>query len=195
MATADTTDTAPRRKGAILRLLGMTTGACLLVGAGFGAGFFFFAKPLSPAEDMLRLIAPEEAPADAHAEEAEGEEGAAHKKVPKPVPEQELFVTTYFTFPDALTSNLSGSDRFLQVTVGVSTQYDPAVIANVEAHVPALTSDILAAISTFTEEQVAGTAGRKALSDAIRDAINARLEKMEGFGGIEDVFFPSFVLQ
>lgn len=194
MATADTTDTAPRRKGGILRLLGMILGALLLVGAGFGGGFFYFAKPLSPAEDMLRLIAPEEAPAEAHAE-AEGEEGAVHKKVPKPVPEQELFVTTYFTFPDALTSNLSGSNRFLQVQVGVSTQYDPAVIANVEAHVPALTSDILAAISTFTEEQVAGTEGRKALSDAIKAAINARLEKMEGFGGIEDVFFPSFVLQ
>jgi flagellar FliL protein len=192
MATADTTETAPRRKGGILRLLGMVLGACVLVGAGFGGGFFYFAKPLSPAEDVLRLIAPEEA---LPAEQAETDDGSGHKKVPKPLPEQELFVTTYFTFPDPLTSNLSGSTRFLQVQVGVSTQYDPAVIANVEAHVPALTSDMLAAISTFTEEQVAGTAGRKALADAIKAAINARLEKMEGFGGIEDVFFPSFVLQ
>jgi flagellar FliL protein len=194
MATQTADSPQPRPKGRILRLLGLLAGSAALVGAGFGAGFFYFANPLSPAEDVLRLIAPEAAAPDAAAEATE-DDGEGHKKVPKPVPEQELFVTSYFTFPEPLTSNLSGSSRFLQLTVGVSTQYDPAVIANVEAHVPALTSDILGVVSTFTEEQVAGIAGRKALAGAIRAAINARLERMEGFGGIEDVFFPTFVMQ
>lgn len=193
MAT-ETADLATSRpKGRVLRLLGLLFGSAALVGAGFGAGFFYFANPLSPAQDVLRLIAPEQAAPESTATAEADEEG--HKKVPKPLPEQELFVTSYFTFPDPLTSNLSGSPRFLQVQVGVSTQYDPAVIANVEAHVPALTSDILAVISTFTEEQVGGLEGRKALASAIKAAINARLERMEGFGGIEDVFFPSFVMQ
>jgi flagellar FliL protein len=33
------------------------------------------------------------------------------------------------------------------------------------------------------------------LAAAIRDAINARLTVLENFGGVEDVYFTSFVLQ
>ena len=190
----ETIDATPQRRkgraGGIVKTLLLSTA---MAGAGFGGGWWYFANPLSPAQDVLRLIGPEaeEQPAEDHAEE----DGEGHKKVPKPVPEQELFVTSYFTFPDPLTSNVSGSPRFVQLQVGVSTQYDPAVITNVEAHVPALTSDILAVVSTFTEEQLNGLDGRAKLAEAIKAAINARLEKMEGFGGIEDVFFPTFMLQ
>lgn len=193
MATETIDATPPRRKGRVMGLLKTLLGSALMAGAGFGGGWWYFANPLSPAQDVLRLIGPEaDKQADQPAEEADSE---GHKKVPKPVPEQELFVTSYFTFPEPLTSNVSGSTRFVQVQVGVSTQYDPAVITNVQTHVPALTSDILAVMSTFTEDQLNGLEGRTKLADAIKTAINARLEKMEGFGGIEDVFFPSFMLQ
>ncbi len=191
-----TADAAPKKGGGVMRLIKMLLGSAVLVGAGFGGGYFYFANPLSPAQDMLRLIDPKEeaaAEADAHAAEGDGE--AAPKKLPKPVPEQELFVTSYYSFPDALTSNLKDSRRFLQVQVGVSTQYDAQVITNVTTHTPALMSDMLAVISTFTEEDLAGTEGRAKLSEALKAAINKRLEKAEGFGGVEDVFFPSFVLQ
>ena len=33
------------------------------------------------------------------------------------------------------------------------------------------------------------------LSARIKEAINAKLEELEGFGGVEGVFFTSFVLQ
>lgn len=190
-------DATPKKGGGVMRLLKLLLGSVVLVGAGFGGGYFYFANPLSPAKDMLRLIDPKEeaaaAEAEAHADEGDGE--AAPKKLPKPLPEQELFVTSYYSFPDALTSNLKGSRRFLQVQVGISTQYDAQVIANVTTHTPALMSDMLAVISTFTEEDLAGTEGRARLSKALMAAINKRLEKAEGFGGVEDVFFPSFVLQ
>ena len=51
------------------------------------------------------------------------------------------------------------------------------------------------AVMAFTEQDIAGPAGRARLSDALKDAINLRLEKLEGFGGVEDVFFPSFMMQ
>jgi flagellar FliL protein len=54
---------------------------------------------------------------------------------------------------------------------------------------------MLAVISGFTESDVAGLEGREALADALRDAINRRLEELEGFGGVEDVFFATFVMQ
>ena len=49
-------------------------------------------------------------------------------------PEQEIFTTTYYEFPGNFTSNLKGSKKFLQISVGVSTQYDEQVMANVESH-------------------------------------------------------------
>ncbi len=185
---------APKRKGGFMRLMKTLVFAILMLGAGFGGGWFYFANPLSPAQDMLKLIDPE-APAATEGEAAAHEaEGEPHK-VPKPVPETELFQTSYFTFPDPITSNLRESRKFLQVEIGVSTQYDETVIKNVETHKLALQSDMLAVISTFAEPDIAGPEGRSHLADALKEAINARLEKAEGFGGIEDVFFPSFVLQ
>lgn len=190
--TMQATD-APKRKGGFLRLIKMLLFAVVLLGAGFGGGWFYFANPLSPAQDMLQLIDPgKAAPAEEHAGEAGGE---GPHKVPKPVPEEEKFQTSYFTFPDPVTANLRDSKRFLQVQIGVSTQYDESVVKNVETHKVALQSDMLTVLSTFSESDIAGTEGRAHLAEALKEAINARLEKAEGFGGIEDVFFPSFVLQ
>lgn len=186
----------PKKGKGIMGLLTNLILAIVLVGAGFGAGFFYFANPLTPSEDLLRLIEPAaEGTADAHAEAEAHTDEEAPQKVPKPVPEEEQFQTSYYTFADPITSNLRDSQRFLQIQIGVSTQYDAKVIANVEAHKLALQSDILAVIATFSETDVDGTEGRAMLGRALRDAINARLEKAEGFGGIEDVFFPSFMIQ
>jgi flagellar FliL protein len=174
----------------MIGLLGKLILAAILVGGGFAGGYVYFAKPFSPAQDMLRLIEPEAAAqADAAAT------GEMPEKVAKEMPETDLFVTSYFTFPDALTSNLMNSKSFLQVQVGVSTQYDAQVITNVETHKLALQSDMLAVMATFTAEDLAGTAGRKRLADALKDTVNERLETLEGFGGVEDVFFPSFMMQ
>ena len=194
--TAEATDVPAPTAGKgrkILKLLGFLIGGSALVGAGFGAGFFYFANPLSPNQDVLALI---EKPVDDKAAEevALDENGQPRKKV-KPTPEQELFVTSYYTFPDTLTSNLAESRRFLQVSVGVSTQYDETVIKNVEMHKLALTSDILAVLASCTEAQAATKEGRDKLAQDIKTALNARLQLLEGFGGVEDVFFPSFVLQ
>lgn len=176
----------PGKVKKIIGFLGKLVLAAMMAGAGFGAGYVYFANPFSPTQDMLQLIDPE-----APATDAEGEP----QRVAKPVPEEEKFVTSYFTFPDPLTSNLRDSRTFLQVQVGVSTQYDASVIANVETHKLALQSDMLAVIATFSQEDLAGTAGRAKLADALKDAVNKRLVQMEGFGGVEDVFFPSFMMQ
>ncbi|MDA7792468.1 flagellar basal body-associated FliL family protein, partial [bacterium] len=81
------------------------------------------------------------------------------------------------------------------IGVGVSTQYDDTVMMNVEAHQLALRSVILGVISNFSEEDIRGQAGRDGLSAALRDGINEKLVALEGFGGVEEVHFTSFVLQ
>ena len=103
--------------------------------------------------------------------------------------------TLYREFPGTFTTNLAGSRKMLQVGIGVSTQYDDTVIMNVESHQLALRSVILGVISDFSEGDVKGETGRTNLSEALREAINAKLEMLENFGGVEGVHFTSFVLQ
>jgi flagellar FliL protein len=50
-------------------------------------------------------------------------------------------------------------------------------------------------MSEFTSEDIAGREGKENLADAIKNSINDMLMKVEGFGGIENVHFTSFVIQ
>ena len=50
--------------------------------------------------------------------------------------------------------NLKESKKFLQISLGVSTQYDEQVMANVDSHQLALRSEILGTMSEFTEESI-----------------------------------------
>jgi flagellar FliL protein len=126
---------------------------------------------------------------------ADDEVLAEPSKVTKETPSTEAFVTSYYTFPDDFTTNLRGSKAFLKISVGVSTQYDETVINNVERHQLALRSEVLGVVSEFSIEDVEGKPGRDALAENIQVAINKKLEDLEGFGGVEGVFFTSFVLQ
>ncbi|MBO6854432.1 MAG: flagellar basal body-associated FliL family protein [Marivivens sp.] len=190
--TAEATDIeAPAKPGLVKTLLKYLIRLILvlvLVGAGFGAGYFYFANPLAPSNQVLELLGDNDAATSA-------DDGTAPQRVSREVPETAAFETSYFEMENPLTTNLSGSGRYLQVGIGFSTQYDQSIVDNIKKHELAIRSDILAVLSEFTEEDVRGPQGRAFLSAAIRDATNRRLELLEGFGGIEDVFFPTFVLQ
>ncbi|MFC7704901.1 flagellar basal body-associated protein FliL [Plastorhodobacter daqingensis] len=193
-ALAEDPPAPPRRKGKLLRFILMPLAALLLVGLGLGAGYVLFGRmandPSAQIEQILERrgrLAAETDPADAQATPAE----PARRESPAPT----VFVTTYYEFPGTFTTNLRNSRRFLQVGIGVSTQYDTRVITNVETHQLALRSEILSVISEFTEEEVQGKEGRDRMAGAMRDAINDRLVRLENFGGIESVHFTSFILQ
>lgn len=183
--------TAPKKGKGAKGILKGALGALVCIGLGLGAGWYQFGRKESAMDEALRLI---ERPSAAPAEETvEGEGGM--QKVAKPLPETNPFVTSYYEFEEPLTTNPAGSRRFLQIGVSLSTQYDATVMAHVETHKAALRSDMLAAIGSLTEEDIAGIEGRELLAQVLRDAINSRLEQLEGFGGVEGVYFPSFILQ
>jgi flagellar FliL protein len=123
------------------------------------------------------------------------EEDLEPQKVSKDTPVNETFVTSYYTFADNFTTNLNKSKQFLQISVGVSTQYDETVIENVEKHQMALRSEVLGVMGTYSADDIDGKIGRDKLADSIKDAINLKLDDLEGFGGVEGVHFTSFVLQ
>ena len=192
---ADDENNEPKKKGGILKILGFAFGGLLLVGAGLGAGFFMFGSTQpDPSEEIEQIIerkmveAEEKKAADEEANEGES-------KVAKETPEVKTFMTTYFEFPGTFTTNLMNSRKFLQVGLGVSTQYDDTVMENVEAHQLALRSEILNAISEFSESDIAGKNGREQLAKALTVAINNKLVALEDFGGVTEVHYTSFVLQ
>lgn len=182
-------DSAPRKRGGKLALfLGLPIGAALFAGAGFGAGWYLYSEANSPMSQALRML--DRAPQDEIATPQGGLPPATRK-----MPEGEAFKTSYFSFPEALTTNPKGSRRFIQLGVTLSTQYDAQVMTHVETHQAAIRSDMLAVIGSFSEDEMSSREGRERMAASLRDTINTRLEALEGFGGIEGVFFPSFVLQ
>jgi len=178
-----------------LKILGFVFGGLFLVGAGLGVGFFLFGgNQPDPSEEIEQIIERKMAEAD---EQKAAEEKAAegNSKVAKETPEIKTFMTTYFEFPGTFTTNLMNSRKFLQVGLGVSTQYDDTVMSNVEAHQLALRSEILNAMSEFSEADIQGKNGREELAKALTASINAKLIALEDFGGVQEVHFTSFVLQ
>ena len=193
---ADEENTEPKKRGPLLRILAFALGGLLLIAAGLGGGYLLFGSGQSdPSEEIESII--EKKMEQAEAERAAEEDLASDEasKVSKEAPEVEAFVTTYFEFPGTFTTNLMNSRKFVQVGIGVSTQYDESVMVNVEAHQLTLRSVILDTMSEFSEQDVQGKAGRVLLAAALRDSINGKLMLLEGFGGIEEVHFTSFVLQ
>jgi flagellar protein FliL len=192
---ADDENNQPKKNRGILKILGFAVGGLILVGAGLGAGFFMFgSNQPDPSEEIEQIIERKMVEAD-EKKAAEEKVAEGENKVAKETPEVKTFMTTYFEFPGTFTTNLLNSRKFLQVGLGVSSQYDDKVMANIEAHQLGLRSEILNTISEFSEADIQGKAGREQLAKALTESINQKLIALEDFGGVQEVHFTSFVLQ
>ena len=202
-----------QKKGGIVKIAIFVAAGLVLLGIGLGIGALIFGggEEPDPSAEISEIIdgkkesdvkkeeeveeEPEEEVEMECVENADGEEECSPKKKVKKVNIEDKFLTTYYEFPGNFTTNLRDSKRFLQITVGVSTQYDEEVMVNVESHQLALRGIILGVMSEFSEQDVAGRVGKQSLADALQEALNIFLEDKEGFGGIEGIHFTSFVLQ
>ena len=198
---ADEVEEEPKKSN-LLKIIIFVVGGFLLIAVGLGIGYFLFGgepEP-DPSAEVNQIIEGKEAEkkksedAENKEGEEEGEDGIIKKNV-KAIPEVDSYETTYFEFPGDFTTNLKGSRKFLQVSVGVSTQYDEKVMEVVDSHQLALRSEILSTISDFTEEDISGSDGKKKLSDRLMIVLNKKLETLNEFPGIEDVYFTAFILQ
>ncbi len=225
MSDKETPEEKPaKKKGKLVKILVMVVGVVALLGGGVGAGLYASSsgliggggghgekEPPEEKKDLPKLVPKsEEVKAGAGGEGGEGgghgggegggEGGSAEHgdENSRPTPEMEggdRWASTYYAMEKEFTSNLSDSTHFIQVGVAISTSYDNKVIENLKTHEIAIRSAILLALGETTEDQVFTPEGKKQLSLRIKKAINDTLEQKEGFGGIGNVYFTTFVVQ
>jgi len=123
--------------------------------------------------------------------------GAAPNKKMVPADANAVFEKSYMELDEkkALVSNVSGSRKVMQVNLSLMTTYDERVFKNVEKHRVALRSAALDVLRQVTEADLTKPDFRAELAVKIREKINSELERLERFGGIEEVFFSEFVYQ
>ena len=93
------------------------------------------------------------------------------------------------------TSNLRDTDGYLQMGLGVSTFYDQKVIDHLKNSEMPVRSAVLEVLAQQTAESLNTPQGKNALRQQIKQAINRVLLQREGFGGVDDVYFTSFIIQ
>ena len=204
MAAEPEEEQVEKKKLPIVKILIMALVGLLLVGVGAGGTVAYFILTKPPEDNPLAIVIEKKAGGDAagdgHGAPAAGKDAHGAPAAPagpasKPVPSKEQFVTTYFEFPGNFTTNLRGSKRFVQLSLGLSTQYDKAVIENAQKHEVAIRGELLAMLADQTEADMVGIANRRKLQDMFKDTINKVLTERAGFGGIESVFITALVLQ
>ncbi len=180
-----------KRKGVVFKLaLGL-----VLVAAGGGGAYALMASGMVGAvgkdgPDKPRLVRkgaedPYALPAARGEERVElvyGEGGSEYR-------------IAYYSFPEEFTSNLRNSDAMVQMSLAASTRYDGRVLMWLDEHQLAIRSRLLVEIADTAEEDVYSPEGKARLQKRLTDAINAVLEASEGFGGVDNVHFRSFIVQ
>ena len=179
----------PKKKKPIVKIILAVVGAIvLMVGVMFATLFFsgyFEKKAELAAQDKLEEL-------EAAASKAKIE---APSKIKKEAPEATRFEKNYLQLDKELMTNITGSKKVMVVQVALMTHYDTRVFDNVKKHEFALRSAMLDVMRQTTEADVAKPDFRKELAAKLKAEVNELLEKFEDFGGIEDVFFTSFVMQ
>ena len=188
-ATEATEEEAPKKKKPIVLIAAAAVGGIvLIVGVVFGTLFFsgYFEKQAElEAEDKLEEL-------EAAASKAKVE---APSKIKKEAPEATRFEKNYMQLDKELMTNITGSKKVMVVQIALMTHYDNRVFDNVKKHEFALRSAMLDVMRQSTEADINKPDFRKDLAAKLKDTMNELLENYEDFGGIEDVFFTSFVMQ
>jgi len=115
--------------------------------------------------------------------------------VAKESPELQRFENSYMELEKPLVSNLTNTRKVIQLNLAIMTHYDERVFKNAKKHEFALRSVALDVMRQMTDADLSKPEFRKELAAKIREEMNAVLQKYEDFGGIEEVYFTSFVVQ
>ena len=165
---------------AIVAVVGVLLTVGTVLGTLFITGYF--------SQEPMAEIADE---AEAEVEEEVEDLGPNLMETPNP----SRLDTLYHRFETPFTVNVSQSRMVMQASVTLMTHYDQLVIDNVLGNEDAVKAAINEALSETTEAEVALPNFRAAVEERVRIRVNAMLERLEDFGGIESILFTEFLVQ
>lgn len=174
-------------------------GALVLLGAGGGGAYGLMAAGVigggheaKKEDNNPKLIKKGEE--DPYAPKGgEGKEGAEMLEVMGDGGSE--YRTVYYVFEDEFTSNLKNSDGLVQVGLAASTRRDGRVLLWMKKHELAIRSQMLSVLADTPEEDVYTLPGKEHMQKRLTDAINKVLTEREGFGGVDNVYFKTFLVQ
>ena len=192
MSKKETADKPKKGKGLMIKLLlGL-----VLVGAGGGGAYAMFATGMiggAHAKEDNRPKLVRKGEEDPYAPPAgKGEEEGAELVYGDGGSEYRI---AYYSFPEEFTSNLRNSEGMVQLSLAASTRYDGRVLMWLNEHQLAIRSRLLVEIADTDEADVLSPDGKAKLQKRLTAAINDVLETNEGFGGVDNVHFRSFIVQ
>ncbi|WP_374944167.1 flagellar basal body-associated protein FliL [Sphingomonas sp.] len=193
---ADKIEDAPKKKGKKGKIVVMAIGGIVLIGGGIAGGMYAggaMAGGHAAAEDKGPKLVPKDE--QKRGGGGEGEEGKSEEVRGASGEGGDKYASNYYAMEKDFTSNLRDSVHFVQMGLAVSTAYDDTVIDNLKTNDIAIRSAILMTLGDTTEDQVFSSEGKKQLQKRLTDSINATLKQKEGFGGISNTYFTSFVVQ
>jgi flagellar protein FliL len=181
---------APKKKKNILLIVVIALSTILVIIAVvfatlFLSGFFEHKSEAAANEKVDQL--------EKDAESAK-EEPAEPEKIKKDA-DAPRFENTYMQIDKEFMTNITNSKKVMVVQIALMTHYDERVFDNVKKHEFAIRSAVLDVMRQSTEEDTRKPEFRTELAEKVKDTINQVLIKYEDFGGIEEVFFTSFVMQ
>jgi flagellar FliL protein len=194
MSDKPETEAAPKKgKGMMVKLiLGI-----VLIGAGGGGAYGMMAAGMigggehEKEDNSPKLIKKGED--DPYAPKTEDKEGAGLAEVHGEGGSK--YQTSYYSFAEDFTSNLKNSDSLVQLSLACSTRRDGRVLMWLKKHDLAIRSSMLTVLADTPEEDVYSLAGKKHLQKRLTAAINEVLTQNEGFGGVDAVYFKTFIIQ
>jgi flagellar FliL protein len=197
---ASDTDAAPKKGGMVkklvlpLALLGVGAGGAYgLVVAGVIGGGGSHAEAKEDKNPKL-IRKGEEDPFAPKAEGGkEGEGGESGGEVDGDGGSE--YRTSYYTFSEDFTSNLRNSDALVQISLACSTRRDGRVLLWLKKHELAVRSAMLEVVADTPEEDIQSVEGKGRLQKRLTATINKVLTEAEGFGGVDAVYFRSFLVQ
>jgi len=191
-------DAKPKKgKGMLVKAVA----AIALIGAGGGGTFALVKSGMVGGEEEKekednkpKLIKKGEEDPYAPKSEGEGKEGEGAAAEVEGEGGSE-YRTAYYNFSEDFTSNLKNSSSLVQVSLACSTRRDGRVLLWLKKHELAIRSQILVVLADTPEEDAFNPEGKERLEKRLTGAINKVLTETEGFGGVDQVYFKSFMVQ
>lgn len=191
----------PKKKKKGKGLLVKGVAGAVLVAAGGGGTFALVQAGIigegehaeKKEKDVPKLVKKGEE--DPYAPKSEGKEGEEDGGAEVDGDGGSEYRTSYYNFTDEFTSNLKHSSALVQVSLACSTRRDGRVLLWLKKHELAIRSEVLVVLADTPEEDAFSPEGKERLGKRLTDAINRVLTRTEGFGGVDQVYFKSFLVQ